>query len=311
MIRFDRLRKTYAGAVALDEVCFEVNRGEVMGLLGPNGAGKTTCLRVLTCFVPPTSGEVWVDGREVQRHSRAIRQGLGYLPEGVPLYPELRVTEWFRLRAGLRGLSRRHGKREIDRVVDLCSLGSVRRQVIGTLSRGFRQRVGLASALLGDPPLVVLDEPTVGLDPNQIREMRQLIRQLGGEHTVLLSTHVLTEVEAVCSRAAIINHGRLVACGAVEELRSGGATILVSLRGGVELARSTLGAVAGVQRVELLEQNEELCRLRLHGTLDADSCEAVATAALGADMALRELRLESSSLEDVFARVTVEGEGAC
>jgi len=313
MIRLHRLRKTYAGAVALESLSLEVERGEVMGLLGPNGAGKTTCLRVLTCFVPPTSGEAWVDGLEVRRHSQAIRQRLGYLPEGVPLYPELRVTELLRFSAGLRGLGSRQTRREIDRVTGLCGLGEVRRQVVGTLSRGYRQRLGLATALVGDPPLVVLDEPTVGLDPNQIREVRQLIRDLGGSHTVLLSTHVLTEVEAVCSRAAIIHRGRLVECGPVDQLRGGTHTIVVGLRGEAGRAEAVLAGVTGVQRVEPLpsaalgaagDAGEPVVWLRLHGELDAGHCEAVAVAVLGAGMGLQQLRLDCSTLEEAFARAT-------
>lgn len=312
MIRLERLRRTYGPAVALDDVSLEVQRGEVMGLLGPNGAGKTTCLRVLTCFLPPTSGGAWIDGLDVRRDSRAIRQRLGYLPENVPLYPELRVAELLRFRGGIRGLSASELRREIDRVVEACGLGEVRRQVVGTLSRGYRQRVGLAAALLGDPPLLVLDEPTVGLDPNQMREVRELIRGLGGGHTVLLSSHLLPEVEAICSRAAIISRGRLVACAPVAELRGDRSAVLVTVRGPRERAEGCLGEVAEVERVELLAQEGETLRLRLHGprVSEAGSRERLAGALLAAGLGLQELRQESTSLEEVFVRLTAgEEEG--
>jgi ABC-2 type transport system ATP-binding protein len=308
MIRFDRLCKSFAGTVALDDITFEVERGEIVGLLGPNGAGKTTCLRILTGFVPPTSGDAQVDGLSVSSRSREVRRRLGYLAEGVPLYPELRVEEQLRHAAGLRELTRAETRRELDRVVESCGLGEVRRRLIGTLSRGFRQRVGLASALLGDPPLLVLDEPTVGLDPNQLREARELIRALAGDHTVLLSTHQLREVEAVCSRAAIIDRGRLVASGGVAELLHGGsAGAVAAVRGDPAEVRAALEAVEGVGKVEILGDEGQPVRVRLHGVIDEAARERVAAAVAEAGLALSELRPAVSSLEEVFHSLTTTG----
>jgi ABC-2 type transport system ATP-binding protein len=303
MIRLEALTKSFAGTVALDRLTFEVARGEVVGLLGPNGAGKTTCLRVLTCFVPPSSGGAWVDGLDVRRHGREVRQRVGYLPEGAPLYPELRVVEHLRFRAGLRGLRRRDGRRAIEEVVESCGLAEVTRRIVGQLSRGFRQRLGLASALLGDPPILVLDEPTVGLDPNQIREVRGLIRSLGGEHTVLLSTHLLSEVETTCTRAVIINGGRVVAQGPVAQLRSASSTV-VTVRGPREQVVDLLGNLLGRDRVELVATDNLVHRVRLHGVDAPAERERVAAALVAAGIALQELAAEQRSLEQVFAQLT-------
>jgi ABC-2 type transport system ATP-binding protein len=218
MIHVKDLSKSFGSCLALDRVSFDVQQGEVVGMLGPNGAGKTTCLRILTCFVPASSGEVRILGLDPARDSVAIRRQVGYLPEGVPLYPELRVREYLDFRVRLRGIPKERRREIIERVVNSCGIEEVVGRLVGQLSRGFRQRLGLADALLGSPPLLILDEPTVGLDPNQIRQVRQLILSLAGEHTILLSTHRLDEVEAVCSRALILHQGRLVAQGSLDQL---------------------------------------------------------------------------------------------
>jgi ABC-2 type transport system ATP-binding protein len=315
MIRVEALSKRYAGSLALDRISFSVGRGEIVGLLGPNGAGKTTCLRVLTGFVPPTSGQVQVDGLDIDRDSRAIRRKIGYLPEGVPLYPELRVEEHLSFRAGIKEIPRRRRRDAMDRVIELCRLGEVRERIVGQISRGFRQRLGLADALLGDPPILVLDEPTVGLDPNQIRQLRELIRSLGGDHTVLLSTHVLPEVEATCSRVLIINEGQLVADRPVERLRSGEAgegddeAVVITLRGSEDKARQLLGGVEGVQSVDLLEgAGDSVLRFRLRGKMGPAIREQLAQAVCAAGLALRELRGEGVTLEQVFSRLTADAD---
>jgi ABC-2 type transport system ATP-binding protein len=226
MIEVAGLRREFAGAVALDGVSFQVGRGEVVGLLGPNGAGKTTCIRVLTGLLPPTAGRVRIAGLDHLSESLATRRQIGYLPEGAPGYPELRVEEQLRFRAAVRGLRRRARGLELDRVCSLAGLGEeVRHRLVGQLSKGYRQRLALAEALLGDPPLLVLDEPTVGLDPNQIRETRELVRGLGGGHTVLLSTHILPEVAAICTRVLILHRGRLVADQTLESLATDGTDL--------------------------------------------------------------------------------------
>jgi len=215
VIRASALTKTYgragAGAPALDGVSFEVGRGEIVGLLGPNGAGKTTLLRILTCFLLPTRGGAQVGGCSIADDPRGARRAVGYLPEAVPLPPEMRVDEYLGFRAALKGIARRARSGALALAVERAQLGDRRRQIIGTLSRGFRQRVGLADALLAEPPILILDEPTVGLDPNQIRETRSLVQELGRERTVLLSTHVLSEVEVLATRVIILHQGRVVA----------------------------------------------------------------------------------------------------
>ena len=219
MIRASALTKTYGRAgdgrpPALAGVSFEIGRGEIVGLLGPNGAGKTTLLRILTCFLAPTRGAAAIGGCSIADDPRGARQAIGYLPEAVPLPPEMRVAEYLGFRAALKGIGRRARSATCDEAIGLSQLGDRRGQIIGTLSRGYRQRVGLADALLGRPPILILDEPTVGLDPNQIRETRSLIRDLGRERTVLLSTHVLSEVEALANRVIILHRGRVVAAQA-------------------------------------------------------------------------------------------------
>jgi ABC-2 type transport system ATP-binding protein len=215
VIRASVLTKTYGRAGdgrprALDDVTFEIGRGEIVGLLGPNGAGKTTLMRILTCFLAPTRGTAVIAGCPIADDPRGARRAVGYLPEAVPLPPEMRVIEYLTFRAVLKGVARRARPGALDDALERAQLGDRRGQIIGTLSRGYRQRVGLADALLGSPPILILDEPTVGLDPNQIRETRALIRDLGRERTVLLSTHVLSEVEALASRVIILHRGRVV-----------------------------------------------------------------------------------------------------
>jgi ABC-2 type transport system ATP-binding protein len=219
MIRVSNLTKYYGDYPAVRNVSFEVSKGQVVGFLGPNGAGKSTTMRILAGYLTATSGRATIAGIDVFWDPVGVRRKIGYMAESCPLYPEMRVTEYLMYRGGIRGIHGRACRRAIDRVVERCWLGDVRRQLIGTLSKGYRQRVGLADALLHDPPVLILDEPTAGLDPSQIRETRQLIRDLGRQHTVLLSTHILSEVEMTCEQAIIINRGRVAAAGPLEDLR--------------------------------------------------------------------------------------------
>jgi ABC-2 type transport system ATP-binding protein len=220
--------KDYGGArsgpPALDDVSFEVGRAEIVGLLGPNGAGKTTLMRILSCFLAPTRGTAVLNGCSISEDTRAVRRALGYLPEAVPLPPEMRVNEYLDFRAALKAVARGKRRAAVDEAVTIAGLGDRRAQIIGTLSRGYRQRVGLADALLARPPILILDEPTVGLDPNQIRDTRTLIRDLGRERTVLLSTHILSEVEALAGRIVILDHGRVKAAGTLGELKAAQAS---------------------------------------------------------------------------------------
>jgi ABC-2 type transport system ATP-binding protein len=225
VIHVSGLTKYYGDYPALRDVSFDVPRGKVVGFLGPNGAGKTTTMRILAGYLTATSGRATVDGVDVFWRPVEVRRKIGYLPESCPLYPELRVEEYLTFRGGLKGLHGRACRRRLDYVLGRCWLRDVRRQLVGTLSRGYRQRVGLADALLHNPPVLILDEPTVGLDPSQIRETRRLIRELGREHTILLSTHILPEVEVTCEQAIIINRGRVAAAGRLDDLRAGGQSL--------------------------------------------------------------------------------------
>jgi ABC-2 type transport system ATP-binding protein len=218
VIRVAELSKVYGQTLAVDRVSFEVDRGQIVGFLGPNGAGKSTTLKILTCYMPPTSGGATVNGFDIFHQSEQVRENLGYLPENVPLYTEMKVEEYLDFRGRLRKMPRDDRRKRIDYVCDRCWLEPVRKRLISHLSKGYRQRVGLADALLHDPPVLILDEPTVGLDPTQIRESRKLIKELGGKHTIMLSTHILPEVEAVCDRAIVISGGRIVAQGTPEEV---------------------------------------------------------------------------------------------
>jgi ABC-2 type transport system ATP-binding protein len=292
---------------ALDDVSFEVGRGEIVALLGPNGAGKTTMMRILTGYLAPSDGDAQLAGHSVRTDGLAVRRQVGYLPEGVPLYPDMRVGEYLGHRARLRGLRRSQRARLIDWAVEQCGLGDRRRQIIGTLSRGYRQRVGLCDAIMARPPILILDEPTVGLDPNQIREARELIRALGREQTVLISTHILPEVEALAARVIILHRGRVAAAYGAAELGRGGrarARLLVEVRPEQRAqAHALLGAVAGVSAVEALADG------RLALTVDAaggapDVRDQIFGAAVAGGLILRELRWEASSLEEIFTRIT-------
>jgi ABC-2 type transport system ATP-binding protein len=220
VIHVSKLTKYYGDYAAVRRASFDVPRGQVVGFLGPNGAGKSTTMRILAGFLTATSGRAVIDGFDVFWRPLEVRRRIGYMPENCPLYPEMRVVEYLRFRAGLKGLHGRPARLRTDYVLGRCWLTDVRRQLVGTLSKGYRQRVGLADALLADPPVLILDEPTAGLDPAQIRETRKLIRELGEQHTVLLSTHILPEVEMTCSRVILIHQGEIAADGTLDGLRT-------------------------------------------------------------------------------------------
>lgn len=219
MIVVDHLTKYYGEYPAIRNVSFQVDKGQVVGFLGPNGAGKSTCMRILAGFLTATSGKASIDGKDVFWDPIAARRRIGYMPENCPIYADMRVDEYLRFRGGLKGLSRRECKQRLGFVVERCWLREVKHQIIGTLSKGYRQRVGLADALLADPPVLILDEPTAGLDPAQIRETRKLMRELGQQHTMLLSTHILSEVEATCDSVIVIYQGRVVEDGTLAAVR--------------------------------------------------------------------------------------------
>ena len=309
MIAVSELSKAYGPVLAVDRISFQVDKGSIVGFLGPNGAGKSTTLKILTCYQPPTSGGASVNGFDIFKQSEQVRDNLGYLPENTPLYPEMRVEEYLDFRGRLRRMDRGRRRERINYVVDRCWLGSVRRRLISHLSKGFRQRVGLADALLHDPPVLILDEPTVGLDPTQIRETRKLIKELGGKHTVMLSTHILPEVEAVCDRAIVIASGKIVAQGTPDELRSSRrmtARVLVECRGPAKDVENALTRVSGVGSVEMLNGSGDghYVTAALRQKDGYDVREEAARTVIQNGWPLREIKLESASLEEFFVQVT-------
>lgn len=306
MIKVENLTKRYAGQTAIENLSFEVGKGEIMGFLGPNGAGKSTTMRILSGFMPPTSGQASIAGYDVFAQSLAAREHLGYMPENVPLYSDMRVNEYLRYRAALKGVPHRRLKERIGDVVELCGLSEVERKLIGTLSKGYRQRVGLADALVHEPELLILDEPTSGLDPNQIRQVRELIKNLGKQHTILLSTHILPEVEMICSRVIILHHGRVRACDTpqnlLESMRTAGA-IAVEAKVGDDDAADLLKSVRGVRDVQAA-QDGEWSTYTLRVNADADVRPEVYQLAVARRWVLRELTQQRGSLEDVFVEIT-------
>ncbi len=307
MIEVENLSKTYVSEPVVKDLSFFVPEGQVLGFLGPNGAGKTTVMRMLTAFLPPTTGRVVVAGVDLEKDPVGLRSNVGYLPENVPLYPEMRVDEYLRFRAEVEGVPRTEMSARTEDVVDRCLLGDVRRQVIGTLSKGYRQRVGLAGALIHQPPVLILDEPTVGLDPNQIIKVRELITELGRDHTVLLSTHILPEVEQVCERVFIIDRGRIVADGTPDALRAklvGNPSLAVELKGADEEAEAALISLPGVVGVDRRGPGRYLLE---HGP-GADPREAVFELAVDKGWVLLALTQQQASLEDVFVRLTTREE---
>jgi ABC-2 type transport system ATP-binding protein len=307
VIRVEGLTKRYAGFPALRGIAFSVEAGEIVGFLGPNGAGKTTTLRILSGYMPSTEGRATVAGYDVARHSREVRLRTGYLPEDVPLYRDLTVTGYLRYIGGLKEIPRSRLRSEVDRVVGLTGLEAVARRQVGKCSRGYRQRTGLAQALLGDPAVLLMDEPTSGLDPNQVVDVRELIRRLSGEKTVLLSSHILSEVTQICGRVVIINEGALVGTGTPEELArkyGGDAALVLRVTGSVDAG--LLGSVPGV--VYVREAGDARYRL---GVTDPETVAvAVARAVHEAGGGLLELRPERVDLESVFRRLTREETGA-
>ena len=299
MIKVDRLSKRFGSYKAVDDVSFEVGTGEIVGLLGPNGAGKTTTMRMLTTYLTPTSGRANLAGHDVLDEPLEVRRKLGYLPESVPLYGEMRVREFLRFRAKLKDVPRSGLRRAVSEVVARCGLDQVENRIVGQLSRGYRQRVGLAEALLHDPPILILDEPTSGLDPIQILEVRSLIRELGARHTILLSTHILPEVEAVCSRVIIIARGKIAVDERLDELRRDSA-IVVEAKGPVDMIRGALQTVPGVDRVVTDHQDGSYAEFRVQTRDGRDLREAVGQKLASGGWALRRLDLWRSSLEERF-----------
>ncbi len=304
MIEVQNLTKRYGQHVALDGVSFSVGRGEVVGFLGPNGAGKSTTMRILTTFIAATSGTVRVGGDCVFEQPMRVRKRLGYMPENNPLPLDLRVTDYLKFRAQLKRLANGDSANRIAGVMEQCGVADVAGRFIGQLSRGYRQRVGMADALLGKPELIVLDEPTAGLDPNQVRSVRKLVRDLAGGHTVLISSHILSEIEMTCDRVVILHEGRLLASGALDELMAkANAAIVAEVRAPLTDAKEWATQLA-LGQAECAEQPGGYVRCRFTDAKSTDAREKIFSSASERGWPLRELSRQAQSLEDLFISLT-------
>jgi ABC-2 type transport system ATP-binding protein len=317
VIEVSNLTKDYGTVVAVRELSFSVGKGEIVGFLGPNGAGKSTTLRVLAGFLGATSGHVRIAGHDIAEAPLAARRALGYMPESAPLYPELRVSEYLLFRARLKEVASGKRSAAIGAAMERAGVAHMAGTVIGHLSKGYRQRVALADALVSDPPLLILDEPTAGLDPNQIREVRALIKDLGGERTVLLSTHILSEVEATCERAIVIDRGRLVAEGTIEALRArqNGSALSLRVRDPKALAEAVIGGISGLNLRSVSADGAAAGRrtleLDLSEELDAEAAiETLVRALTEAGVGIHAIVPEQASLEQVFSALTAHEKAA-
>jgi ABC-2 type transport system ATP-binding protein len=318
MITVKELTKRYARTTAVDHISFEVEKGQIVGFLGPNGAGKTTTMRMLTCFLPPTSGEATVAGFDVLEEPLEVKKRIGYLPETPPLYPEMRTDEYLAFVGKLKGLSGVELRQRTDYVCERCALEDVKKKLLGKLSKGYRQRVGLAQAIIHNPDVLILDEPTAGLDPKQINETRELIRGLAGDHTIILSTHILPEVEQTCQQVIIINKGKLVAIDSVNNLQkraSGAESVLMEVggrNGDIDPAavQKRIERISGVSRVVFKEKRQTRSTFEIETKKDHFVRGDLARAVVEAGWDLNELRTAAMSLEDVFLQLTAEQQPA-
>ena len=304
-INVQNLVKSYGPVLAVDHINFQVRPGELVGFLGPNGAGKSTTMRILTTFLPASSGFAWLAGFDVMYQSMEVRQRIGYLPESVPLYPEMRVSEYLSYRARLKGVDRAARTARIDYCMEKCRIKEVRTRLLGTLSKGYRQRVGLADSLLADPPILILDEPTSGLDPVQITETLNTIRELRGQHTVLLSTHILSEVEKVCERVIIINKGRIRFDNTLKSIADREPTFVIELRGPVDAAAKFLHDQPDVTSVAVASTDGDLVTFDIKAKPGRDPREAIAGKVAAKGWAVRRLDVRRVSLEDMYSAVVL------
>ena len=309
MIKVEGLSKRYARHLAVDNISFEVGKGEIVGFLGPNGAGKTTTMRVLTCFLPPTSGKASVAGFDTLEHPMEVKKRIGYLPENPPVYPEMEIQEYLTFVGKLKGMPSAGLQKRVGEVMDRCAIGDVRSKLIGKLSKGYRQRVGLAQAIIHNPEVLILDEPTSGLDPKQIIETRELIASLAGDHTIILSTHILSEIEHACNKVIIISRGKVVATDSVANLTN-------RLRGSEAVNVEVIAKVPATEIRQLFEQLPGISRVMLKSSQDSlhsfevESLQGqnvrgdLARAVVQAGWSLNELRPMGFSLEDIFLQLT-------
>jgi len=308
MIEVENLSKTYAGFRAVQNISFQVKKGEIVGFLGPNGAGKSTTMKVLAGYLPPTDGKIRIAGFDVVTDSLEVRKRIGYMPENVPLYTDMRVTEFLRFRAELKKVARRKIKDRVETVKQLCSLKDVENKIIGTLSKGYRQRVGLADAMVHEPELLILDEPTIGLDPNQIRAVRDLIKDLGQHHTILLSTHILSEVELTCARVLVINRGKIEASDTpanLTKLVRGGGSISLEVKAPAPDVVARIEALPNIEDVEIvLPGDDGWTRAKIFAEPGVDVREEIYGVVRQNNWPLRELARVRATLEEAFVELT-------
>ena len=311
MIEVANLTKRYAGHTAVDDISFSVARGEIVGLLGPNGAGKSTTMRILSCFLPATSGTVRVAGLDVFHDSLEVRRRIGFMPENNPLHPEMRVREYLKFRARLKGLSIGRSRERVDTVMEQCGLTDVAKKIIGHLSKGYKQRVGLADALVHEPELIILDEPTIGLDPNQIRSVRALIKGLAEKHTVLISTHILPEVEMTCNRVLIMYEGRILAADTTENLHrqmSRDGQVIAEISAPAAELNDIWARMPEVEQFDVSQMDGSFLRCALTPRDGVDLRPSIYQIARDHGWELRELTRSRYSLEDIYVQVTKPNE---
>ena len=303
MIKVSNLSKKYVGKPAVDNISFNVESGEIVGFLGPNGAGKTTTIRMLTGYIPPTSGTALIGGYDIFLNSLISKQKIGYMPENVPLYDDMRVREYLLFRAELKGLRGQDVRKHMNEALELCSIKDIKSQMISSLSKGFRQRVGLADALINKPPLLILDEPTNGLDPSQIRSFRELIKELAENHTILISTHILSEVELTCDRVLIINKGRMIGNNTPSELSEkikSSTTISLELKSQDHDIRDTISNISGIKKITLEKEEDDWKFFRIRVDYGHDLREEIMNLGNKRNWLIREIHYQRSNLEDAY-----------
>jgi len=303
MIKVSNLSKKYVGKPAVDNISFNVESGEIVGFLGPNGAGKTTTIRMLTGYIPPTSGTALIGGYDIFLNSLIAKQKIGYMPENVPLYDDMRVREYLLFRAELKGLRGQDVRKHMNEALELCSIKDIKSQMISSLSKGFRQRVGLADALINKPPLLILDEPTNGLDPSQIRSFRELIKELAENHTILISTHILSEVELTCDRVLIINKGKMIGNNTPLELSEkikSSTTISLELKSQDHDIRDTISNISGIKKVTLEKEEDDWKFFRIRVDYGNDLREEIMNLGNKRNWLIREIHYQRSNLEDAY-----------
>ncbi|MFL2451438.1 MAG: ABC transporter ATP-binding protein [Verrucomicrobiales bacterium] len=303
MIKVSNLSKQYVGRTAVDDISFNVKSGEIVGFLGPNGAGKTTTIRMLTGYTPPTSGTALIGGHDIFNQSLLAKKSIGYMPENVPLYEDMRVKEYLQFRGELKGLRGKDLRKSMNETLELCSIKNIRGQMISSLSKGFRQRVGLADALINKPPLLIFDEPTNGLDPSQIRSFRELLKELGNKHTILISTHILREVELTCDRVLILNEGKIIGNNSPSELSErihSSSIVNLEIKTQARDCRDIISNIPGIKKITLEKETEGWQFIRIRVDYGNDVREKIMDLAHRNEWTIREIHHQRINLEDTF-----------